>query len=148
MSLIQMEELQTSCSDDLLCPLCTKPLPRPYETQTVLISQLKPRFLRQVRKHRPESHFLAHQRVCLRDLYAMLQSRVEELLDEDQVQYAQLQDDAVRNIVEYEYQEENWQAQFDSKRTLGEKSADNVAKFGGSWGFVMFISGFIFMWAM
>ena len=34
------------------------------------------------------------------------------------------------------------------RRTFGEKSADNVAKFGGSWGFLFCLGGFIGGWAL
>lgn len=34
----------------------------------------------------------------------------------------------------------------DNKMTLGQKMADKVATFGGSWSFILFFAGFMFIW--
>ncbi|KAI9029165.1 hypothetical protein DFJ74DRAFT_657383 [Hyaloraphidium curvatum] len=49
---------------------------------------------------------------------------------------------------DYELGEENWERQFDTKRTFGEKAADAVARRGGSWTFVLSLLGFLVVWCL
>jgi len=39
-----------------------------------------------------------------------------------------------------------WQDQFDKKRTIGERCADNVAGYGGSWKFVLSLLSVLLSW--
>lgn len=74
--------------------------------------------------------------------------RTDKLLEEDQDQYSQLQDDAMRNLLIYELEEETWQNKFESSRSIGEKAADGIAKFGGSWRFILTLLGILALWAV
>ncbi|KAJ3289146.1 hypothetical protein HDU76_007570 [Blyttiomyces sp. JEL0837] len=42
----------------------------------------------------------------------------------------------MKNLGEYEHEEQTWQKQFEKSWTFGEKAADMVARFGGSWKFI------------
>ncbi|TPX36703.1 hypothetical protein SmJEL517_g01207 [Synchytrium microbalum] len=130
-----------------VCVVCGNPLPKPVETQTLLVKNIKPRILRQLRLMSPHKTFSSHSRVCIRDLNLGMQARIEQLLAEDQNQLAALQDNAVRNLTEHELLEETWQHQFDKKRTMGQKAADSVAKRGGSWYFISGLLAFLATWA-
>lgn len=52
----------------------------------------------------------------------------------------------MKDLVTYERTETTWQDQFDKKRTIGERAADNVAKFGGSWRFVLALLSVLVGW--
>ncbi|KAJ3106971.1 hypothetical protein HDU97_005252 [Phlyctochytrium planicorne] len=108
------------------CVLCERPLPRPLESQTIQLRKLKPRFLREIRRLHPTRPLNPASRICIKDLHAVLQTRIELLLEEDQTQLAQLLDDAMKNLGEYEQNEPQWQKQFETGWTLSEKAADNT----------------------
>ncbi|KAJ3278442.1 hypothetical protein HDU76_009889, partial [Blyttiomyces sp. JEL0837] len=129
------------------CALCDRPLPQPIGTQTVEIRNLKLRFQRELKKAYPLRAFLPTDRICVKDLHYLMQKRIDQLLEEDQTDLARLQDDAMRNLGEYELQEQNWQKQFERGWTFGEKAADLVARFGGSWKFIGCLLGFLGTWA-
>ncbi|KAJ3332990.1 hypothetical protein HDU76_012333 [Blyttiomyces sp. JEL0837] len=129
------------------CAVCGRVLPQPIATQTVEVKALKPRFQRELKKAFPLRDFQATSRICVKDLHYVMQKRIDELLEEDQTQLAQLQDNAMRNLGEYEQQEQNWQKQFEKGWTFGEKAADLVARFGGSWRFIGCLLTGLALWA-
>ncbi|KAJ3109142.1 hypothetical protein HDU97_008541 [Phlyctochytrium planicorne] len=128
------------------CSLCDKQLPQPVQTQTIQIRKLKPRFLREIRRLHPLKPLPANARICIKDLHAVLETRIEMLLEEDQNQLAQLLEEAMKSIGEYEQQEPVWQKQFEVGASFGERAADSVAKFGGSWNFIGALIGFLAFW--
>ncbi|KAI8622564.1 hypothetical protein BC830DRAFT_1088785 [Chytriomyces sp. MP71] len=129
------------------CIVCEEPLPLPLEIQTVEIGALKPRFLRELKKAHPTKSFLPQHRVCTKDLYALMQSRIDTLLEQDQQQLSKFQGEAMKNLGEFEQHEQNWQKQFEQGWTFGERAADLVARFGGSWKFIWCLIAFLALWA-
>ncbi|KAJ3206898.1 hypothetical protein HDU82_004244 [Entophlyctis luteolus] len=130
-----------------VCAICDSPLPLPLDLQTVEIRTLKPRFLRELKRQFPLRPLPLNYRVCTKDLALLLQNRIETLLEQDQKELARLQNEAMRNLGEYEMKEQNWQKQFEHGWTFGEKAADLVARFGGSWRFIGCLLAFLFAWA-
>ena len=171
----------SSLSNNTHCPICKSQLPLPLDTNTIRITSLKPRFVKKIKKLYPNIVFAPSTRLCVKDLNAMLQSRTEELLQEDYSEFSKLQvtfdrihsfipsfhhsiipsfhhsfihsfhhsfiyfnivgldqkDKTMKHLGEHEIKETTWQNKFDCKRTFAERRADNVAKFGGSWRFVL-----------
>ena len=70
------------------------------------------------------------------------------LLQEDIAEFAKLQDDARINLETFEIEERTWQTQFDTNRSFGERSADVVARFGGSWRFIFLLISVLLIWIM
>ncbi|KAI9341929.1 hypothetical protein BDR26DRAFT_859808 [Obelidium mucronatum] len=137
----------TALDQHTLCAICEKPLPKPIETQTLLIKGIKPRFLREIKKIYPLKTFHQHDRICIKDVHSVMQSRIEQLLETDQSEFARLQDDAMKNLGTFELEEQNWQKQFEQGWTMGEKAADLVARFGGSWKFIGVLLSLLALWA-
>ncbi|KAJ3096010.1 hypothetical protein HDU97_006311 [Phlyctochytrium planicorne] len=132
------------------CALCGRYLPDPSPEDPepwVTVRKLKPRLLREIRKLYPASPKLhPTSRLCRDEIRTLLSSRINHLLEEDQVQLSRLLDEAMRNLGEYEQQEPIWQKQFDAGWTFSEKAADLVARFGGSWKFIGCLLGFLAFW--
>lgn len=59
--------------------------------QTLPLSSLKQRLVRLLKRLYPRIQFLNGTRVCAKDLHGVLHSRVEDLLIQDSIAYAQLQ---------------------------------------------------------
>ena len=123
------------------CAICSR-----TDKPLWLVSKLNPRVLRLLQLKFPLADFVSSSSICKDHVSSMLQSRIEDLLQEDQNQFSKLQEDAMRNLEKYEIEERGWKDQFDKDRSFGERCADNVAKFGGSWGFLGFLSLFILGW--
>jgi uncharacterized membrane protein len=52
----------------------------------------------------------------------------------------------IESLARHETLAENVDAQFQKKRSLGERLADRIADFGGSWTFISLFGGFILIW--
>ena len=134
-----------------ICIFCGKSYSK-EKNPVINILTLKPRFLRYVQKildSRDGKHALdrtAH--ICPTHLQKILESRMDELLEEDLEQLYKLQEEGFKNLTQYELEEDKWQTKFDRERTLGERAADNTAKYGGSWGFVIGLLSFLIIWAI
>jgi hypothetical protein len=88
----------------------------------------------------------AHHHICSECRLLFLTKLVGSILKADRKETAQLQEEVMKNLAHYETQERNWQDQFNKIPTFGEKCADNVAKFGGSWRFLLYLGSALLTW--
>ncbi|KAJ3211737.1 hypothetical protein HDU67_004319 [Dinochytrium kinnereticum] len=131
------------------CALCNRSLPDPCPEDPepwTTVRKLKPRLLREIRRLHPAQRLHPSSRLCRDELRTLLGSRINHLLEEDQAQLSRLLDQAMRNLGEYEQQEPVWQKRFDAGWTFGERAADVVARFGGSWRFIGCLLLFLAIW--
>ncbi len=73
---------------------------------------------------------------------------VRSVLEEDIGQLSALEHDVVESLREHEVVSANINAQFDTKSTLGERMADHIATFGGSWSFIALFGVFLGIWIL
>jgi uncharacterized membrane protein len=52
----------------------------------------------------------------------------------------------MKSLEEHEILSKNINIEFEQELTLGEHLADKIAKFGGSWGFIMVFTTFFLLW--
>lgn len=132
------------------CPLCNKELKTEVDIRKmIMLKKLKPRFVRQIKRQYPNKHLKdLSTLVCYKDLHTILQNRIDFLLEQDQSSFAKMQEEAMRNLENYENREDHWQDMFDSKRNRSERWADKVALNAGSWTFVTCVLLFIGLWAV
>lgn len=80
--------------------------------------------------------------LCANDLREVRNERIQELIIEDKGELSKLENEVLKSFEEHEILSENLNKKFEQNLTIGEKMADKIAKFGGSW---KFISIFIFI---
>ncbi len=71
---------------------------------------------------------------------------VRGVLEEDIGQLSTLEDDVVKSLREHEVMSENVDAHFERELTRGERWADKIADFGGSWRFIIRFGAFLVFW--
>ncbi|TPX35652.1 hypothetical protein SmJEL517_g01961 [Synchytrium microbalum] len=123
------------------CIICGRPLREPVEVHSVFVKHVKPPIVRHMKRMNNILDFPSHARVCMYDLQRAMQARIDEMMNEDEDETAELQASVMKNLGEFELEP------FQKTRTLGQKAADAVARFGGSWGFVIVCISFIAVWA-
>jgi uncharacterized membrane protein len=84
--------------------------------------------------------------VCREDLDRLRSEYVERVLAEDKGELSELEHEVVRSIREQDLLTENINAEFEKELTLGERAADRVAAFGGSWTFLAIFALAIVFW--
>lgn len=71
---------------------------------------------------------------------------VEELLREEHGEYSDLDRQVAESIAAQDTIAENVEEDFDEHRTLGERLSDGLAKFGGSWWFLISFAAVLVLW--
>jgi uncharacterized membrane protein len=84
--------------------------------------------------------------VCFPDLNRLRADYVEEVLRDEVGQLSDLEEQVVRSLEEQELLSRNVNTEFDRELTLGERVADRVADFGGSWTFITIFGGVLVLW--
>jgi uncharacterized membrane protein len=84
--------------------------------------------------------------VCSNDLSVARNDRIEELLLEDKGELSKLDREVLKSFEEHEILTENLNETLKKSLTTGEKLSDKIAKFGGSWKFIISFLSTIFIW--
>ena len=71
---------------------------------------------------------------------------IEHVLEQEKGELTKLDHEVIRSMVEHETIAQNIEKQFEQKTTFGDRLADKVAKFGGSWEFIMLFGAVLFAW--
>ncbi len=106
---------------------------RPYE---ILIpsEMLRPALQETIKKHDPS--WTPGQMLCVNCLDLLREEYVEDALKEEIGEITQLEEEVIQSMKEQETLTENINVAFEKNITFGQRIADHVAAFGGSWIFI------------
>ena len=97
-----------------------------------------------IRKDHPA--WTPEQGICREDLAKYRATYVHALLESEKGELTSLEMEVLQSIKEHELLAQNVDAQFEQEWTAGERLADRIATFGGSWAFLIIFGIFIFLW--
>jgi uncharacterized membrane protein len=86
--------------------------------------------------------------ICIEDLKRYRSRHVEGLLQSERRELTALEQEVVRSLREHELLSKDVEGQFEGTRTLGERMADGLADFGGSWSFLILFMVVLGMWIL
>jgi uncharacterized membrane protein len=123
-----------------VCQVCGK------KNQSVLKSAMlvRPEIIELIRKEKPD--FSEKGWICVEDLDRFLQLYVRSLIIEEKGELTAIEEEVIRSIREQELLSDNIDTQYQDSLTFGQKLADRVADFGGSWRFIILFMIVIFFW--
>ncbi|MCX7150418.1 MAG: DUF1003 domain-containing protein [Rhodocyclales bacterium] len=84
--------------------------------------------------------------ICGADLTELRGQYVHSLLESEKGELSSLEHDVVRSLRENELLSSNIDAELEQKRSFGERLADKIATFGGSWAFLICFGVFLLIW--
>jgi uncharacterized membrane protein len=84
--------------------------------------------------------------VCLRCLNRLRTQFVRQEMEAERGELTQLEEQVLKKLHSNENVVEDMNAEFDKKLTFGERLADRVASFGGSWTFIMIFFALLATW--
>ncbi len=87
-----------------------------------------------------------HALISLKELARYRTRYVEEILREEHGEYSDLDREVAESIARQETIAENVEDDFEEHRTLGERLSDNLARFGGSWAFLISFALVLVVW--
>ncbi len=87
-----------------------------------------------------------HGWICLDDLQKFRQRHVEELLMEERGEITELDREVVESLREHELLASLPDARFEADLSFGQRLADRIASFGGSWAFICSFLAVMLVW--
>jgi uncharacterized membrane protein len=84
--------------------------------------------------------------ICISDLNQFRAKYVEDVLERDKGELSALEEQVVKSLKEHELLSGDVNTEFDRKLTFGERLADKVADYGGSWRFIGIFMGVLLVW--
>jgi uncharacterized membrane protein len=92
------------------------------------------------------SHWDEHGWICLDDLQRYQRRYVQSLLEAERGELTQLELEVINGLHEHEILAKNPDVQFEAKLTRGQRWADRIAAFGGSWTFIFVFTLVLIVW--
>jgi uncharacterized membrane protein len=125
------------------CAICGKEFPM---RDLVAGGALRPQIADQVRAAHPG--WTTADRICRADIGKFRMAYVQSILQCEKGELSGLEREVLESIHNHDLISENVAIGVDKERTLGERVADRVATFGGSWSFLISFGAFLFLWIL
>lgn len=123
------------------CQVCQKLYNKP---QLYLIELLRPSTIDLLKKEHDPIDTNGY--ICSTDLHKVRSLQIKKLLNKEKGSLSEGELDVIESIKKQEILSENTNLEFVSKLSFGDKVADKVAAFGGSWYFIFTFLGFMTLW--
>ncbi len=123
------------------CSVCGRSYPR---RQLTLGAVVRPAIADTIRIDHPE--WSAEGLICREDLTKYRGRYVHSLLESERGQLTHLEQEVVSSLREHELLTANVDVEFERDWNLGERLADRIASFGGSWTFLICFGAVILVW--
>lgn len=91
-------------------------------------------------------HWNSSEVICRRDLNQFRSRYVHGLLESEKGELTTLESEILDSLKAHDVLARNIETQFDQNWSLGERMADRIATFGGSWSFLFCFSGVLSIW--
>lgn len=92
------------------------------------------------------SEWTSHSLICIKDLNHFRSMYVREVIKKDVGEITHLEEEVLQSIKEHEIIVDNLNQQFEEKLSYGDKLADKIALFGGSWKFLIIFGSVLVFW--
>lgn len=129
--------------NDLLktCAICGKSFP----ARNVVSGEIvRKEIAAEILKSCPD--WSAEKFICRADLAEVRGKYVHFLLESEKGELSSLEHEVVRSLREHELLSSDIESEFEQKWSFGERMADKIATFGGSWAFLICFGVFLFVW--
>lgn len=133
--------MKTSQSKNRVCNICGKTKARSMMMPAELIrSALAEQIKTSYPDWKPEGY------ICLGDLNRFRMKYIQNVLESEKGELTALDHEVLESLRRHETLSSNVDAEFDKDLALGEKMADGLATFGGSWSFLIIFAAILFIW--
>lgn len=123
------------------CAICGRTF---SDFEVIAAPLIRPAIADLIREAHPA--WLPEHYICLADLATFRGKYVHSLLESEKGELTYLEQDVLRSLREHELLASDVDAEFDQQRNLGERLADGIATFGGSWAFLISFGAFLTLW--
>ncbi|WAC07821.1 MAG: DUF1003 domain-containing protein [Thermodesulfobacteriota bacterium] len=125
----------------MICQICKEK----KKLNEVLSGELvRPSLVEMIQKKYPD--WSSEGFICRADLNRFRTDYIQNLVEKEMGELSTLELDVMRSMKDQELLSKNVNVEFDRTATIGERVADKVAEFGGSWGFITTFTVVIVGW--
>jgi uncharacterized membrane protein len=126
---------------DMVCNVCGKTKTRSMMMPAALVrSALAEQIKAAYPDWKPEGY------ICLSDLNQFRMKYIQNLLESEKGELTVLDREVLESLQRHETLSSNVDAEFEKDLTPGEKMADRLATFGGSWTFIILFAAILLAW--
>lgn len=124
-----------------ICPVCNQPRPSGERRQAALIHGP---ITALIKKDHPEWDLIST--ICHTCLNKYRIEFVENALEDQRGELSSVENAVIESMKEHEILARNINPEFERELTFGQRLADNVASFGGSWRFIVIFGSVLLAW--
>jgi len=133
--------MKASQPKNMVCNLCGKTKPRSVMIPAALVRNAVTQQIRAAYPDwKPEGY------ICQSDVNKFRMQYIQSLLESEKGELTNLDHEVLESLQRHETLSSNVDAEFEKDLTLGEKMADGLASFGGSWTFIIIFASILFIW--
>jgi uncharacterized membrane protein len=126
---------------DFTCPVCHTERP---DSHRVAGEVVRPTIVALIEKEHPDWNHA--QPICQTCLNRYRMDYVEDILEEDKGELSSLERGVLASLAQHDLVAEDVNEEFEQQLTLGDRLADKIAEFGGSWAFICLFAGVLALW--
>jgi uncharacterized membrane protein len=84
--------------------------------------------------------------ICVSDLNSFRAKRVKDILESEKGEISTVEEQVLKSLKEHELLSKNVNTEFDQQLSVGERLADRLTKYAGSWSFIIIFSSIVILW--
>lgn len=126
---------------DHKCNICNKDFPY---SEIISAELLNNNLINVISQNVPSFDHLSF--ICIGDLKNFRAQYLKETIKEDLGEITKLEEEVLNSIKEQEVITDNLNLEFEENLNFGQKVADKIALFGGSWKFILSFGGILIFW--
>jgi uncharacterized membrane protein len=126
---------------DVFCQICKEQKKR---SEVIPAELIREPIVETIRKTYPD--WSSSGFICISDLNQFRANYVKNVLEKEKGEISTIEEQVIRSVKENELLSKNINTEFEQKLTFGERLADKIADFGGSWNFIVIFGGVLLLW--
>lgn len=129
--------------EKLICRICNEAKP---VSEIMPAAMVRSAIFELIKKQYPD--ITQDDYICLADLNRFRNEYIEDVLEREKGEITALEKEVLGSLQKHELLASNINEEFDKRLTSGERVADHVAEFGGSWRFIFIFAGIVLLWVL
>ena len=130
-------------SNVVTCQICKKEVPKQEAIPAETISKGVLEIIKKDHKDWSEEGY-----ICYNDIVHYRTEHIKEVLKNEKGELSNLEIEVIQSLKEEELLSKNINVEVVDNSTIGQRVADRVAQFGGSWTFILSFGSIIFVWIL
>ena len=126
---------------NVTCQICQK---QKKITEVIPAELVSEPLIEVIRKEHPD--WSSSGFICNSDLNSFRAKRVKNILESEKGEISNVEEQVLKSLKEHELLSKNVNTEFDQQLSVGERLADRLTKYAGSWSFIIIFGAIVIVW--